>query len=187
MEWFTDARSHRIQPGATIALLVSIVQDVLRLIRPRALFGSLRSCRNEYFMRAHIYAQTGILNHVLLTLPDDCRAAFSIVLVRRTGADGRRRGQLRSCAKPGSGRATARRHSAVGTQTARPRSSGRWPQERPSAMPSSPARRPGCAGARRVKIVPLGPTAAVRGLCSDRPSARALIWQLCRAGADMQD
>jgi hypothetical protein len=31
--------------------------------------------------RISIYVQTGILNHVLLTLPDDCRAAFSIVLV----------------------------------------------------------------------------------------------------------
>jgi len=33
MERFADARSHPMQPCATIALLVSIRQDVLQLIR----------------------------------------------------------------------------------------------------------------------------------------------------------
>ena len=62
----------------------------VREFHPRladAAHDDARIWRNEYFIRAHIYAQTGILNHVPLTLPDDCRAAFSIVLVGNQIAD----------------------------------------------------------------------------------------------------
>jgi hypothetical protein len=40
-----------------------------------------RSCRNEYFLLAHIYAPHGILARGLLTFISDYRAAFSVVLI----------------------------------------------------------------------------------------------------------
>jgi hypothetical protein len=85
--------------------------------------------------------------------------------------------KLRSCSKPSRGRATARRHSAVGTRTARPRSSGRWPQDRPSALPSPPARRRGCAP------VPVASRSSPLGLHGGR--AGALSGQAQHSGAYM--
>jgi hypothetical protein len=43
MERFADARSHPMQPGATIALLVSNRQDVLQLISLWALLTDVRT------------------------------------------------------------------------------------------------------------------------------------------------
>ena len=45
------------------------------------------SCRNEYFIRAHIYVRSGILTSRFLSLADDHRTAFSIVLVGNQIAD----------------------------------------------------------------------------------------------------
>jgi len=38
-----------------------------------------RSCRNEYFIRVHIYAWTGMLTHGLLDLVRDHRVSFSAI------------------------------------------------------------------------------------------------------------
>jgi hypothetical protein len=77
MERFAHNRSHPMQPGATIALLMSNRQDVFQQIRLWALLSDLRTCRNEYFIRAHIYVRTGMLTHALLTLPPTAVQPFS--------------------------------------------------------------------------------------------------------------
>ena len=56
---FADARSHPMQPCATMALLVSIRQDVLQLIGLWALLGGLRTCRNEGVLEVGAYAPDG--------------------------------------------------------------------------------------------------------------------------------
>ena len=48
---------------------------------------NVRICRNEYFIRAHIYALPRILTHDSLDLINDRRAAFSTVLVRNQIAE----------------------------------------------------------------------------------------------------
>lgn len=50
------ACSQPIQPRTTIALFVSVRQDVHQLIRLRTLLGALLSCRNEYVGYPHAYA-----------------------------------------------------------------------------------------------------------------------------------
>jgi hypothetical protein len=52
LERFAGARSHPAQACATITLLASIRQDVLQLIRLRALPGGLRTCDERASVKA---------------------------------------------------------------------------------------------------------------------------------------
>jgi len=63
MERFAAACSHPMQPCATIALSVSSRQDVLRLIRLRALLTGLRTGRIEGVAPGRIYAEECIIIH----------------------------------------------------------------------------------------------------------------------------
>ena len=55
-------------PGPVLEAVGHNDQIALRMTGlPQALRVD-RTCRNEYFIRTHIYARTGILTHVLATL-----------------------------------------------------------------------------------------------------------------------